>query len=157
MPKVSKESAAQVEQHGPVEDRHEDVEGYTINFLRFDVDMDSTPLLKGLPEDNCNCPHWGYVLKGRVTFRFPDHDDEDLPENQAHASAPTLMPRPIFAAPRSDAARFPRSLSARISSSDISRRLRDARIFPSHFRCLRAARWRKTPSERSTRRGRPPR
>ena len=75
MPKVSKASAAQVEQHGPVEDRHEDVEGYTINFLKFDVDIDSTPLLKGLPEDNCNCPHWGYVLKGRVTYRFPDHDE----------------------------------------------------------------------------------
>ena len=35
MPKVSKESAAQVEQHGPVEDRHEDLDGYTVNFVSF--------------------------------------------------------------------------------------------------------------------------
>jgi hypothetical protein len=73
MPKVSKESAAQVELHGPVEDRHEDVEGYTINFVRFNVDVDGTPLLEGLPGNRCNCPHWGYMLKGRMTYRFADH------------------------------------------------------------------------------------
>jgi hypothetical protein len=34
MPKVSKQSASTVEAHGPVEDRHEDVNRYTINFVR---------------------------------------------------------------------------------------------------------------------------
>ena len=36
---------------------------------------DATPLLKGLPDDSCPCPHWGYVLEGRVTFRFADRDE----------------------------------------------------------------------------------
>jgi hypothetical protein len=75
MPKVSKESAAHIESHGPVEDRHEDIEGYTINFLSFGVDIDATPLMQGLPGDRCNCPHWGYVLKGRLTYRFDDHEE----------------------------------------------------------------------------------
>lgn len=75
MPKVSKESAAHVEDHGPVEDRHEDVDGYTVNFVSFKQDIDSGPLLKGLPDDRCPCPHWGYVLSGTVTFSFPDHDE----------------------------------------------------------------------------------
>ena len=75
MPKISRESAAHVDQHGPVEDRHEDVDGYTVNFLTFHEDIDATPLLKGLPDDRCQCPHWGYVFKGRVTFRFADHDE----------------------------------------------------------------------------------
>jgi mannose-6-phosphate isomerase-like protein (cupin superfamily) len=75
MPKVSKESAAQVEQHGPVEDRHEDLDGYTVNFVSFREDIDATPLLRGLPDDSCRCPHWGYVLKGRLTFRFADHEE----------------------------------------------------------------------------------
>ena len=75
MPKVSKESAAHVEDHGPVEDRHEDVDGYTINFVSFREDIDGTPLLRGLPGDSCQCPHWGYVLKGRLTFRFADHEE----------------------------------------------------------------------------------
>ncbi|HYV14413.1 MAG TPA: AraC family ligand binding domain-containing protein [Conexibacter sp.] len=75
MPKVSRESAAHVEDHGVVEDRHEDVEGYTVNFVSFRQDIDGTPLLKGLPGDNCHCPHWGYVLKGRMTYRFADHEE----------------------------------------------------------------------------------
>jgi hypothetical protein len=75
MPNVSRESAAHVEDHGIVEDRHEDVLGYRINFVSFRQDVDGTLLLKGLPDDRCQCPHWGYVLKGRVTYRFADHDE----------------------------------------------------------------------------------
>jgi hypothetical protein len=75
MPKVSKDSAAHVDDHGIVEDRHEDVDGFTVNFVSFRADVDASPLLKGLPDDRCNCPHWGYVLKGRLTYRFADHDE----------------------------------------------------------------------------------
>ena len=75
MPAVSRERIAKVEDHGPVVERHEDVLGYTIQFLTFNIDADGTPLLKGLPGDACNCPHWGYVLKGQATFRFADHDE----------------------------------------------------------------------------------
>jgi ribosomal protein L16 Arg81 hydroxylase len=31
--------------------------------------------MHGLPDDRCPCPHWGYVKKGRVTYRFADHDE----------------------------------------------------------------------------------
>ena len=75
MPKVSRDSAEHVDDHGVVEDRHEDIDGYTINFVTFRQDVDGTPLLKGLPDDRCTCPHWGYVLKGRLTYRFADHDE----------------------------------------------------------------------------------
>jgi hypothetical protein len=75
MPGVSKESAAHIEDHGVVEDRHEDVNGYTINFVSFRQDIDGTPLLKGQPDDRCQCPHWGYVLKGKLTYRFSDHEE----------------------------------------------------------------------------------
>jgi hypothetical protein len=74
MPKVSSENA-QVEDHGPVLDRHGKVDGYTVNILEFRQDMDQTPMLKGLPDDRCQCPHWGYVLKGKLTFRFGDHEE----------------------------------------------------------------------------------
>ena len=29
----------------------------------------------GLPDDSCQCPHWGYVLKGELTFRFADREE----------------------------------------------------------------------------------
>jgi hypothetical protein len=75
MSKVSKDSATQGGDHGPVVDRSEELDGYTVNFLTFRQDMDQTPLLKGMPDDRCQCPHWGYVTKGRLTFRFADHDE----------------------------------------------------------------------------------
>jgi hypothetical protein len=75
MPNVSKDSAAHVDDHGVVEDRHEDIGGYTVNFLSFREDADGTPMLRGLPDDRCQCPHWGYVLKGRLTYRFADHEE----------------------------------------------------------------------------------
>jgi hypothetical protein len=35
-----------------------------------------TPLLVGLPEDRCQCPHWGYVLGGCIRLRFADGREE---------------------------------------------------------------------------------
>ena len=75
MPKVSKDSATQGGEFGPVTDRSEEIEGYTVNFTSFHEDIDATPLMKGLPDDRCQCPHWGYVVSGRMTFRFADHDE----------------------------------------------------------------------------------
>ena len=75
MPKVSMASAAHVEDHGIVVDRREDLDGYTVNFVTFHEAVDGTQLLKGLPDDRCQCPHWGYVLKGRITYRFADHEE----------------------------------------------------------------------------------
>lgn len=75
MPKASKDTASQGGDHGPVVDRSEELAGYTVNFLTFRQDMDQTPLLKGLPDDRCQCPHWGYVTKGRLTFRFAEREE----------------------------------------------------------------------------------
>jgi hypothetical protein len=75
VPGISRETAAHQEDHGPVLDSHEDIGGYTINFVSFKIDIDAAPLLKGLPDDRCQCPHWGYVTNGQVTFHFADHDE----------------------------------------------------------------------------------
>jgi hypothetical protein len=75
MPKVSRDSASQGGDHGPVGDRSEDLDDYTVNFVTFREDIDHTPLLRGLLDDQCQCPHWGYVINGRVTFRFGDREE----------------------------------------------------------------------------------
>ena len=75
MPKVSKDSATQGGDFGPVEDRSGQLEGYTVNFTSFREDIDATPLMKGLPDDRCQCPHWGYVVNGKMTFRYADHEE----------------------------------------------------------------------------------
>jgi mannose-6-phosphate isomerase-like protein (cupin superfamily) len=74
MPKVSRDTA-QVAEFGPVEDRHDEIDGYSVNFVSFRQDADAAPLLKGLPDDRCSCPHWGYVFKGRMTFDLGDREE----------------------------------------------------------------------------------
>jgi hypothetical protein len=75
MAKVSKESATQGGEFGPVTDRADQLDGYTVNFTSFAEDIDATPLMRGLPDDRCQCPHWGYVISGEVTFRYADHEE----------------------------------------------------------------------------------
>ena len=75
MPKVSKENTTKGGDHGVVVDRAEDLDGYTVNFVTFRQDIDHGPFLKGLPDDQCQCPHWGYVIKGKVTFQFGDRQE----------------------------------------------------------------------------------
>jgi hypothetical protein len=75
MSSVSRDRIAEIDDYGVVEDRHEDVDGTTIQFLTFREDVDSAPLLRGLPDDRCNCAHWGYVFKGTVTFDLGDREE----------------------------------------------------------------------------------
>ena len=74
MPKVSKNSV-EAQDHGLVLVYEGEVDGHTVNFVTFREDIDHTPLLVGLPDDRCQCPHWGYVLQGRVTYRFADREE----------------------------------------------------------------------------------
>ena len=75
MPKASAATASQVQDMGVMEGRYEELDGYTVGFESFREPVDATPLFKGLPDDRCQSPHWGYVLRGRVTFRFADRDE----------------------------------------------------------------------------------
>ncbi|MGE5123383.1 MAG: hypothetical protein ACM3H7_02625 [Acidobacteriaceae bacterium] len=31
--------------------------------------------LKEIPSNHCQCPHWGFVLKGRMRLKYPDHEE----------------------------------------------------------------------------------
>ena len=75
MPKVSKHSATIVDDFGVAEDRHEDLDGYTVDFVTIRQSHDLAPLLKDLPGGNCSCPHWGYLIKGRLTVRYDDREE----------------------------------------------------------------------------------
>src|SRR5690348_5540727 len=75
MPKTSRETASQVADLGVMESRSEQLDHYTVEFTTFREDADGTPVFKGLPDDRCQSPHWGYVVRGRLTFRYVDHDE----------------------------------------------------------------------------------
>src|SRR2546426_4454585 len=75
MAKVSRETASHVEDIGVLESRSEEVDGTTIEFTSFREDADATPFFAGLPDGRCQSRHWGYVLQGRMTFRYADRDE----------------------------------------------------------------------------------
>ena len=75
MPSTSRETASRVEDMGVMEGRYEELGGYTVGFEHFREDADATPLFKGLPDDRCQSPHWGYLMRGKVTFRYADRDE----------------------------------------------------------------------------------
>ena len=76
MPKASKDTASEHVELEGYEGHLEHFDGgYTVAFERYSADADLAPLFAGLPDDRCQCPHWGYVVKGRVTFKFSDREE----------------------------------------------------------------------------------
>ncbi len=91
MPKASKESASRVEDMGVMEGRYEELGGYTVGFETFREDADGTPLFRGLPDDRCQSPHWGYVISGSITFRYAGHE-ETFETGDAYYAPPGHVP-----------------------------------------------------------------
>jgi hypothetical protein len=70
MPKTSKSSASETVEVEGYEGHLEKLEGgYTVAFEKYTADADLAPFFKGLPDDQCQAAHWGYVLTGKVTFK----------------------------------------------------------------------------------------
>lgn len=50
-------------------------------YFSLSAGVDTTPLFKGLEEDQCQCPHWGFVLQGRLTTTDASGVEETVEEN----------------------------------------------------------------------------
>ncbi len=104
VPKVSRDSAENVADMGPAEDRSEELDGYAVTSVTIRQDADLAPMLKGLPDDRCQCPHWGYVFSGTLTWRYADRE-EVCEAGDASTLGPAIHPRPRRAASSSRSAR----------------------------------------------------
>lgn len=51
--------------------------GMTVGYNQLPAGTDFTPLLKGLTNDSCHCPHWGYILEGSIRIIY-NNGSEDL-------------------------------------------------------------------------------
>ena len=47
-----------------------------VAYVRLEAGADATPLLQGLPNDKCQCPHWGYMLEGAIHVSYSDGKEE---------------------------------------------------------------------------------
>ena len=52
--------------------------GMAVAFNEIPAGTDMAPLLKGLKNDSCQCPHWGYVLEGELLMKYDDGNEEML-------------------------------------------------------------------------------
>lgn len=52
--------------------------GMDLNFHELPKGTDFTPLLKGLANDSCHCPHYGYILDGKLKIIYDDGTEELL-------------------------------------------------------------------------------
>ena len=92
MGKVSRSSTTEhQEMEGFVGD-YADVDGTTIGFERYDLDADPAELFRGLPDDRCQCPHWGVVLKGKLIYDEADGSRTEIGAGEAYAVGPGHLP-----------------------------------------------------------------
>lgn len=97
------------------EGHFEELGGYTVGFEAYTADADMAPLFAGLPDDRCQCPHFGYLLKGKVKFTFADGSEEVYETGDAYHAPPGHTPT-LSRVPRSSSSAQP-SRSSRRSKS----------------------------------------
>ncbi|HWJ08863.1 MAG TPA: cupin domain-containing protein [Nocardioides sp.] len=71
--------------------RYAELDGFTVGFESYPVDVDPAPFFQGLPDDRCQCPHWGIVTAGEITFRWAD-TEETYRAGDAYYAGPGHLP-----------------------------------------------------------------
>jgi len=50
--------------------------GMTVGYNELPAGTDFKPLLQGLENDSCHCPHWGYMIEGTIRMNYDDGTEE---------------------------------------------------------------------------------
>jgi hypothetical protein len=74
------------------ESRTIDAGGMTVAFERWQAGLEVGPLFKGLPDDACQSPHWGYLVKGRLRITNADGSEYLIEPGQAYYMPPGHIP-----------------------------------------------------------------
>lgn len=52
--------------------RRMDAGGLAMCLIRLDAGLRTDPLFAGLPDDRCQCAHWGYIISGTMRVHSAD-------------------------------------------------------------------------------------
>ena len=52
--------------------------GMTVAFNELPAGTDMAPLLVGLKNNSCQCPHWGYIIDGELLMKYDNGNEERL-------------------------------------------------------------------------------
>jgi hypothetical protein len=91
MPRTSKSEAPLSINEPVLEARYVELDAYTVAFETQKAEFDPAPLFRGLPDDRCQCPHWGVVISGSIVYRYVDHE-ETYVAGDAYYGAPGHIP-----------------------------------------------------------------
>jgi hypothetical protein len=71
--------------------RYAELDESTVGFESYSEDVDPAALFRGLPDDRCQCQHWGVVQSGQITFRWAGHQ-ETYGAGDAYYAPPGHLP-----------------------------------------------------------------
>jgi hypothetical protein len=91
MPRTRKDEAPILLDEPEIEGRYVELGDWTVSYETFRADADPAPLFRGLPDERCQCPHWGVVLSGRLVMRYADRD-ETFTAGDAYYVGPGHLP-----------------------------------------------------------------
>ena len=55
--------------------RFADWGGITVAFEKAHAGQDASAMVKGLPDDRCQAPHWGYMFSGKIVVDYADRSE----------------------------------------------------------------------------------
>jgi hypothetical protein len=100
--------------------RFADWGGITVAFEKAHTGQDASAMVRGLPDDRCQAPHWGFLFSGKIVVHYkdrsetveggqayyiePGHAIEFLEDSEALEFTPTDALEETFAAVRRNAA-----------------------------------------------------
>src|SRR5436190_9292776 len=91
MPRASKTEAPVALESEVLTSRPAELDTFTVVFEEYHVDADGAPVFRGLPDDRCQCPHWGVVVSGALTLRYAD-GEETFRAGDAYVARPGHVP-----------------------------------------------------------------
>ncbi len=119
MRSITREDVPVVIADGELEVRVRDEEGLSVGFVRLPAGADLRPATQGLPDDLCPCPHWGYMVKGRVRMHTAD-GHQDFSAGEAFYWGPGHAPEALET-PSTSTSPLPRSSAGSSSTSHRAR------------------------------------
>ena len=86
--RMTKEELPVLIEDGPASVRAVDWTGHSAIYVRLPGGFDLTPQVKGLPDDRCQAPLWGYMLEGRMRVVYTDGSEETIEAGELYYMAP---------------------------------------------------------------------
>ena len=68
-------NTAETQDFGLAVDRSAHLDDITVNFVSIRETHSLKDALAGLPNGQCACPHWGYVVTGKLTVDYGDREE----------------------------------------------------------------------------------